>query len=41
MGHLTGFAAFRSAADMQAHKERMARQRREVRQDEQHEQHDA
>ncbi|MDO4493899.1 MAG: hypothetical protein Q4C53_08460 [Clostridia bacterium] len=36
MGHLTGFAAFRSAADMQAHKERMARQRREVRQDEQH-----
>ena len=41
MGHLTGLAAFRSAADMQAHKERMARQRREVRQDEQHEQHDA
>ena len=35
MGHLTGFAAFRSAADMQAHKERMARKRREVRQDEQ------
>ena len=36
MGHLTGFAAFRSAADMQAHKERVARRRREVRQDEQH-----
>ena len=35
MGHLTGFAAFRSAADMQAHKERVARQRREVRRDEQ------
>ena len=35
MGHLTGFAAFRSAADMQAHKERMARKRREGRQDEQ------
>ena len=35
MGHLTGFAAFRSVADMQAHKERMARKRREGRQDEQ------
>lgn len=35
MGHLTGFAAFRNAADMQAHKERMARKRREERQDEQ------
>ena len=35
MGHLTGFAAFRSAADMQAHKERMARKRREELQDEQ------
>ena len=35
MGHLIGFAAFRSVADMQAHKERMARKRREVRQDEQ------
>ena len=35
MGHLTGFAAFRSAADMQVHKERVARKRREVRQDEQ------
>ena len=35
MSHLTGFAAFRSAADMQAHKERMAQRRRarkEVRQ---------
>ncbi len=36
MGHLTGFAAFRRAADMQAHKERVARKRRKVRQDEQH-----
>ena len=35
MGHLTGFAAFRSAADMQVHKERVARKRREVRQNEQ------
>lgn len=38
MSHLTGYAAFRSAADMQAHKERMAqrrRARREGRQDEQ------
>ena len=35
MGHLTGFAAFRSVADMQAHKERVARKRREGRQDEQ------
>ena len=38
MSHLTGFAAFRSAADMQAHKERIAQRRkarREVRQDEQ------
>ncbi len=38
MGYLTGFAAFRNAADMQAHKERMAqrrRARREERQDEQ------
>ena len=36
MGHLTGFAAFRSVADMQVHKKRVARKRREVRQDEQH-----
>lgn len=38
MGHLTGFAAFRSVADMQAHKKRVAQRRRaqrEVRQDEQ------
>ena len=35
MDHLTGFAAFRSAADMQAHKERVARKRTEGRQDEQ------
>lgn len=36
MGHLTGFAAFRGAADMQAHKERLARQRREGWQNEKH-----
>ena len=39
MGHLTGFAAFRSVADMQIHKKRVAQRRRaqrEVRQDEQH-----
>ena len=35
MGHLTGFAAFRSVADMQVHKKRVARKRREVRRDEQ------
>ena len=35
MGHLTGFAAFRSVTDMQVHKERMARKRREELQDEQ------
>ena len=38
MGHLTGFAAFRSAADMQVHKKRVAqrsREQREVRQNEQ------
>ena len=28
MGHLTGFAAFKSAADMEAHKERQAQRRR-------------
>ena len=31
MGHLTGFAAFKSAADMEAHKERQAQRRRERR----------
>ena len=35
MGHLTGFAAFRNAADMQAHKERMV-QRRRVRREVRH-----
>ena len=38
MGHLTGFAAFRSVADMQVHKERVAqrsRAQREARQNEQ------
>lgn len=37
MGHLTGFAAFKSAADMEAHKERQAQRRREERQHEQSE----
>lgn len=31
MGHLTGFAAFKSTADMEAHKERQAQRRRERR----------
>ena len=31
MGHLTGFAAFKSAADMEAHKERQAQRLREKR----------
>ena len=31
MGHLTGFAAFKSAADMQAHKEKYAQRRRDQR----------
>lgn len=38
MGHLTGFAAFKSAADMEAHKERQAQRRRERREEGQHEQ---
>lgn len=33
MGHLTGFAAFKSAADMKAHKERQAQRRRERREE--------
>lgn len=33
MGHLTGFAAFKSAADMEAHKERMAQRRRKQREE--------
>lgn len=38
MGHLTGFAAFKSAADMEAHKERQAQRRREHREEKKHEQ---
>lgn len=38
MGHLTGFAAFKSAADMEAHRERQAQRRRERREEGQHEQ---
>nr|DAR21934.1 MAG TPA: hypothetical protein [Caudoviricetes sp.] len=41
MGHLNGFAAFKSAADMEAHKERQAQRRRERREEVQHEQTDA
>ena len=41
MGHLTGFAAFRSVADMQAHKERVARKRRARREERQDEQSNA
>ena len=41
MGHLTGFAAFRSAADMQAHKERIAQRRRAQREARQNEQSNA
>lgn len=41
MGYLTGFAAFRNAADMQAHKERMAQRRRERREERQDEQSNA
>ena len=33
MSHLTGFAAFKSAADMEAHKERQAQRRRERREE--------
>ena len=33
MGHLNGFAAFKSAADMEAHKERQAQRRRERREE--------
>lgn len=40
MGHLNGFAAFKSAADMEVHKERQAQRRRERREEEQHEQTD-
>ena len=36
MGHLTGFAAFKSTADMEAHKERQAQRRREHREEGQH-----
>ena len=41
MGHLTGFAAFRSVADMQAHKERVAQRRRARREKWQNEQREA
>lgn len=41
MGHLTGFAAFKSAADMEAHKKRQAQRRRERREEGQHEQPEA
>lgn len=41
MGHLTGFAAFKSAADMEAHKARQAQRRREQREEAQHETTDA
>lgn len=41
MGHLTGFAAFKSAADMEAHKERQAQRRREQREEPKHETTDA
>ena len=33
MGHLTGFAAFKSTADMETHKERQAQRRRERREE--------
>lgn len=33
MGHLTGFAAFKSAADMEAHKAKQAQRRRELREE--------
>ena len=33
MGHLTGFAAFKSAADMKAHRERQAQRLREKREE--------
>lgn len=41
MGHLTGFAAFKSAADMEAHKKRQAQRRRERREEGQREQPEA
>ena len=41
MGHLKGYAAFKSAADMEAHKERQAQRRRERREEVRHEQTDA
>lgn len=33
MSHLTGFAAFKSAADMEAHKARQAQRRRDQREE--------
>lgn len=41
MGHLTGFAAFRSVTDMQVHKKRVAQRSRAQREAWQDEQHDA
>ena len=41
MGHLTGFAAFRSVADMQVHKKRVAQRRRAQREARQNEQSNA
>lgn len=41
MGHLTGYAAFKSVADMEAHKERQAQRRRDRREEGQHEQPEA
>ena len=41
MSHLTGFAAFRSVADMQAHKKRVAQRRRAQREARQNEQSNA
>ena len=36
MGHLTGFAAFKNAADMEAHRERQAQRRLEIRKEAAH-----
>ena len=41
MGHLTGYATFKSVADMEAHKERQAQRRRDRREEGQHEQPEA
>ena len=36
MRHLKGYAAFRSAADMEAHRERQAQRRLEIRKEDAH-----